>query len=74
MNKPILISQKDQAAFVALARQAVDHLRELNPNDATIHGSGYSTGDVIYGLICLLERNDPEHFTNETNLYQWTRR
>lgn len=82
------ISTNDQAALLAVARNAVDHLKQLqaiSEFDAR-HLAGYgakasgpvfsafATDSVIDALISLLERNDPEHFTNRSNLYLATRR
>lgn len=77
------MSPGDQAALLAIARLAVDHLRQYRlASDflAEEHGLGthiwssFSTEDIESAIIDLLERNDPEHCSNETTLYKATRR
>lgn len=83
MKTATKISTNDQAAMLAVMRNAVDHLRQYREASdmlADEHGLGthiwsaFTTEDVESALIGLLERNDPEHFTNESNLYKNTRR
>jgi 4-diphosphocytidyl-2C-methyl-D-erythritol kinase len=82
MKTATKISTNDQAAMLAVMRNAVDHLKQLKGySDANARRSGtgaivfsaFATENVIDALVDLLQRNDPEHWTNDSSLYQATR-